>query len=79
MITLIENINRRIDQMLGVPVRRRPEVRRPVRQHLVPDHRLPAGEAQRPPARPPVHHVQKSQTERSVGVLLLRFPTTLVK
>jgi len=52
--------------MLGVPVRRRPEVRGPVRQHELPHRRLQAGEAQGPPARARVHHVQEGQAERYV-------------
>ena len=50
--------------MLGVSFRRRPQVRGPIRQHLLPHHRLLTQASEGAFARTGVNYVQEDQTER---------------
>ena len=50
--------------MLGVSVRWRPQVRGPIRQHLLPHHRLLTQASEGAFARTGVNYVQEDQTER---------------
>ena len=66
---------RLLHKVLGVSEWRGPQVCRPLRQHLLPHHRLPHQGGESPPAGTESHDVQENPPERSQFKQNIVYPT----